>query len=173
LNTEDSGTLSWNDDWQGGQQQSLESEVGDFVVRRKDGFHSYQLAVVVDDAAQGITRVVRGLDLLDNTPRQLFLQRLLGLPEPEYAHLPVVVEPDGAKLSKSRSSAAVAELVPTTALRLALKLLRQPEPPPHLENVQVLHAWAAAHWTPAALRGVVSLHVPKTNLDDVANLQLP
>ena len=138
----------------------MESEVGDFVVRRKDGYHAYQLAVVVDDAAQGITRVVRGMDLLDNTPRQLFLQRLLGLAEPEYAHLPLVVEPDGSKLSKSRSSAAVAELPPTAALRLALQLLRQPEPPADVDNVRDLHAWANAHWNPAAFVGAANLQLP-------------
>ena len=159
VNTHNSGTLRWQDDWQGWQHQDLESEVGDFVVRRKDGFHAYQLAVVVDDAAQGITRVVRGVDLLDNTPRQLFLQRLLGLPEPEYAHLPLVVEADGTKLSKSRSSAAVAEMVPTTALLLSLKLLRQPEPPPCIENAHELHAWAAAHWNPVALSGAANFHL--------------
>jgi glutamyl-Q tRNA(Asp) synthetase len=173
LNTNNSGTLRWQDGWQGWQQQPLESEIGDFVIRRKDGFHAYQLAVVVDDGAQGITRVVRGMDLLDNTPRQLFLQRLLGLPEPEYAHLPLVVEPDGTKLSKSRSSAAVAELEPTTALRLALKLLRQPEPPPIVDTVHDLHAWAAAHWNPTALSGVANLHVPRVELAGMVNLQLP
>ena len=151
----------------------MEHEVGDFVVRRKDGFHAYQLAVVVDDAAQGVTRVVRGMDLLDNTPRQLFLQRLLGLPEPEYAHLPLVVAPDGTKLSKSRSSAAVAELAPISALRLALKLLRQPEPPPILDTVHDLHAWAATHWNPAALSGVANLHVPRVELAGMVKLQLP
>ena len=160
LNTQNSGTLRWRDDWQGWHEQALESDIGDFVVRRKDGFHAYQLAVVVDDAAQGITRVVRGIDLLDNTPRQLFLQRLLGLPQPEYAHLPLVVEPDGTKLSKSRSSAAVAELAPTSALRLALKLLRQPEPPPVLNTPDDLHAWAAANWNPTVLSGVANLHLP-------------
>ena len=160
VNTKESGTLRWRDDWQGWQEQALESEVGDFVVRRKDGYHAYQLAVVVDDAAQGITRVVRGMDLLDNTPRQLFLQRLLGLAEPEYAHLPLVVEPDGSKLSKSRSSAAVAELPPTAALRLALQLLRQPEPPADVDNVRDLHAWANAHWNPAAFVGAANLQLP-------------
>ena len=173
LDTSDSGTLRWKDDWQGWHEQALASEIGDFVVRRKDGFHAYQLAVVVDDAAQGITRIVRGMDLLDNTPRQLFLQRLLGLPEPEYAHLPVVVEPDGTKLSKSRSSAAVAALAPTTALRLALQLLRQPEPPPGLDNEHDLHTWAAIHWNPAALSGVANLHLPTVDLAGAPNLQLP
>jgi glutamyl-Q tRNA(Asp) synthetase len=174
LDTSDSGTLRWKDDWQGWHEQALASEIGDFVVRRKDGFHAYQLAVVVDDAAQGITRIVRGMDLLDNTPRQLFLQRLLGLPEPEYAHLPVVVEPDGTKLSKSRSSAAVAALAPTTALRLALQLLRQPEPPPGLDNAHDLHTWAAMHWNPAALSGVANLHLPTVDLvAGTSNLQLP
>ena len=160
LNTQDSGTLRWQDSWQGWQQQALENDIGDFVIRRKDGFHAYQLAVVVDDGAQGITRVVRGMDLLDNTPRQLFLQRLLGLSEPEYAHLPLVVEPDGTKLSKSRSSAAVAALGPTTALRLALKLLRQPEPPTVLNNPHDLHTWAAAQWNPTVLSSVTHLHLP-------------
>ena len=159
VSTQDSGTLRWLDAWQGWQQQALESEVGDFVVRRKDGFHAYQLAVVVDDAAQGVTRVVRGMDLLDNTPRQRFLQRLLRLPEPEYAHLPLLVEPDGTKLSKSQSSAAVAALAPITALRLALKLLRQPEPPPRIESVHDLHVWAATHWNPAALSGLANIHL--------------
>ncbi len=130
------------------------------MVRRKDGFHAYQLAVVVDDADQGITRVVRGMDLLDNTPRQLFLQSLLGLPHPEYAHFPLVVEADGSKLSKSRSSQAIATAAATEALRLALALLRQPVPPAALETPAELHEWAARHWNPAPLRGLASVHLP-------------
>lgn len=158
--TEKSGTFHWHDDWQGPQQQPLEAAVGDFVVRRKDGFHAYQLAVVVDDAAQGITRVVRGCDLLDNTPRQLFLQSLLGVPHPEYAHLPLVTERDGTKLAKSRSSAAIDALPPDAALRLALQLLRQPPPPQPLENPEELHRWAAEHWNPVAFRGLAHVHLP-------------
>lgn len=160
VDTRESGTFHWRDDWQGPQQQTLETEIGDFVVRRKDGFHAYQLAVVVDDAFQGITRVVRGTDLLDNTPRQLFLQSLLGLPHPAYAHLPLVVEADGSKLSKSRSSRAIATAPATAALRQALALLRQPVPPTALETPADIQTWAARHWTPAPLNGVASVHLP-------------
>lgn len=155
-----SGAFHWRDDWQGPQRQVLESEVGDFVVRRKDGFHAYQLAVVVDDAAQGITRVVRGMDLLDNTPRQLFLQSLLGVPHPEYAHLPLVVETDGSKLSKSRSSQAISRMAPNQALRTALSLLRQPAPPSELSAPSELHDWATRHWTPEALQGLRQVCLP-------------
>lgn len=160
VNTKDSGTFHWHDDWQGPQEQHLEAAVGDFVVRRKDGFHAYQLAVVVDDAAQGITRVVRGMDLQDNTARQIFLQQLLGVPHPEYAHLPLVVEPDGSKLAKSRSSDAVATLPPVAALRLALRLLQQPSPPSALDTPEEVQAWATRHWNPAVLRGRTSVHLP-------------
>lgn len=86
-----------------------EDEVDDFVVRRNDGSHAYQLAVVVDDAAQGIGEVVRGADLVDSTPRQLLLYRLLGLPEPNYAHVPLVLGPDGRRLAKRHGSVTLAD----------------------------------------------------------------
>lgn len=160
VNTQNSGTFHWQDAWQGPQQQDLEAEVGDFVIRRKDGFHAYQLAVVVDDSAQGITRVVRGMDLQDNTPRQLFLQSLLGFGHPQYAHLPLVVESDGAKLSKTRSSQAIANTLPAAALRQALGLLRQSPPPMGMDTPESIQQWAARHWDPVPLFGVATVQLP-------------
>lgn len=161
LLTDGVGTIEWRDLWQGRQRQELGREVGDFVLRRKDGFHAYQLAVVVDDAAQGITRVVRGADLLDNTPRQLHLQQLLGLPHPAYAHVPLVVEPDGTRLAKSRSSAAIARIPPDRALRLALMLLRQAPPPAEMADAAELLEHALQHWNPAVL-----YNISETKLDN-------
>ena len=92
---------------QGHVEQRIESEIGDFVVRRRDGLFAYQFAVTVDDADQGVTNVVRGADLLDSTARQMHLQRLLGLPTPQYLHIPVAVNKLGQKLSKQTLAAAV------------------------------------------------------------------
>ncbi len=89
---------------QGDYQQHLGREVGDFVIQRRDGLYAYQLAVVLDDAWQGVTDIVRGADLLDNTPRQLYLQELLGFSQPRYLHIPLIVQPDGHKLGKSYRS---------------------------------------------------------------------
>jgi len=99
--------IRFEDAIQGGITQDLEHQVGDFVLKRADGLFAYQLAVVVDDAEQGITHVMRGADLLDSTPRQIHLQRLLGYPVPAYAHLPVAVNAQGEKLSKQTFAAAV------------------------------------------------------------------
>ncbi|KFL37626.1 tRNA glutamyl-Q(34) synthetase GluQRS [Arenimonas donghaensis] len=119
------GRLGFQDRIQGEFSQDLESEVGDFVLRRADGFWAYQLAVVVDDAAQGITDVVRGADLLDSTPRQIYLQHCLGLPTPGYAHLPLVLDEQGLKLGKSLAALPVDAQAPLPALHAAWCFLGQ------------------------------------------------
>ncbi len=117
--------IGLDDAIQGRFEQNLAEDVGDFVIRRADGLWAYQLAVVVDDAAQGITEVVRGADLLDSTPRQRWLQRRLGLPPPSWAHLPLVVDADGRKLSKSTAALPVDPAEPLPALRAAWRFLGQ------------------------------------------------
>ncbi len=140
-------TLAFQDAIQGEYRQQLEREVGDFVLRRADGLFTYQLAAVVDDAAQGVTQVVRGADLLDSTPRQMVLQRLLGLSTPEYAHLPVAVDAHGDKLSKQTGALPLDERNPGPVLWAALRFLGQ-QPPSELagEAAPAIIAWAVAHW---------------------------
>ena len=108
--------LHWHDRWLGAQQQDIARYLGDFVLKRADGFWAYQLAVVVDDAAQGISHVVRGADLADNTARQILLQRALGLPLPIYMHTPVVLAANGGKLSKQQGAPALDVSTPAKAL---------------------------------------------------------
>jgi glutamyl-Q tRNA(Asp) synthetase len=128
--------------------------MGDVVVERRDGVASYQLAVVVDDAFQSVTRVVRGADLLASTPWQIDLQRALGLPRPIYGHLPLLTEPDGAKLSKSRRSLPLELTAIPEALTLTLTHLSQ-APPADLDHASIkdVWKWAVAHWKPQALAG--------------------
>jgi glutamyl-Q tRNA(Asp) synthetase len=146
LRTQGEGDLDTQIDWQdrrlGPQHQNLSAEVGDFVLRRADGIWAYQLAVVVDDAAQGITHVVRGEDLADNTPRQIHLQRVLGLPTPRYAHTPLVLAADGQKLSKQNGAQPLALEDPLALLRSAGPTLQLP----------VLEATTVAAWLAAATR---------------------
>jgi glutamyl-Q tRNA(Asp) synthetase len=136
---------------QGEIEQSVEREVGDFVLRRADGVISYQLAVVVDDAAQGVTDVVRGADLLDSTARQIHLQRLLGLPTPRYLHVPVATNATGEKLSK-QTRAADAQ---AGDIAQALEFLGMP-PPAGLAGKELLE-WSVRHWDPVRVPQVRSL----------------
>ena len=122
----DPGEMHWQDRRLGAQQQDVAAEVGDFVLRRADGLWAYQLAVVVDDAAQGITHVVRGEDLADNTPRQILLQRALGLPTPSYLHTPLVRDASGEKLSKQNGAKALDLRDPLAALQTAAAELGLP-----------------------------------------------
>ena len=122
----DGTAVRFVDGIQGRYEQQLDSEVGDFVLRRADGFWAYQLAVVVDDGAQAISDVVRGADLLDSTPRQILVQRALDLPTPRYAHLPMVVDAAGRKLSKSSAALPVDSAYPLPSLRVAWSVLGQP-----------------------------------------------
>ena len=115
--------ITWSDRWLGPQRQNLAHAVGDFVLKRADGLWAYQLAVVVDDAAQGISHVVRGADLADNTPRQIHLQRLLGLPAPSYLHTPLVRGDDGEKLAKGNGARALDLRDPLAALNAAAGVL--------------------------------------------------
>jgi glutamyl-Q tRNA(Asp) synthetase len=131
--------VSWCDRRLGAQQQDVATEVGDFVLKRADGFWAYQLAVVVDDALQGITDVVRGEDLADNTPRQILLQRALGLPTPRYLHTPLVRGANGEKLSKQNGAQPLDTSEPLAALNAAASVLglkAQTAPVP-----QALHHW--------------------------------
>lgn len=157
--TGDPGHLtSFLDRLQGPVSQDVARDVGDFVIRRRDGFHAYQLAVVVDDADQGVSEVVRGCDLLDNTPRQRRLQQALGLPAPDYCHLPLLVEPDGTKLAKRRRSVPLDPEQAPALLWRALQLLQQ-APPEALRRAALadLWAWALEHWTLEPLRGLHSV----------------
>ncbi|MCL6711382.1 tRNA glutamyl-Q(34) synthetase GluQRS [Pseudomonas sp. R2.Fl] len=118
--------IGFEDGLQGHFEQDVHAEAGDVVLRRADGYWAYQLAVVVDDAAQGFTDIVRGADLLDSTPRQIHLQHALGLPTPRYLHLPLVVDGEGQKLSKSMAALPIDAADPLPALRAAWTALGQP-----------------------------------------------
>ncbi|MEM5342691.1 tRNA glutamyl-Q(34) synthetase GluQRS [Paraburkholderia azotifigens] len=119
----DAAIVTFKDRWQGQQTQNLATEVGDFVLRRADDQWAYQLAVVVDDAEQGITHIVRGADLLDSTARQIYLQRCLGVVTPSYLHVPVVTNADGDKLSKQTGAAPLDTSKPLVALNEAARHL--------------------------------------------------
>ncbi len=153
--------IGFRDRLQGWQQQCLERDIGDFVVRRADGVFAYQLAVVVDDAAQGITHVVRGADLLASTPRQIWLQRQLGLPTPSYLHHAVVINENGEKLSKQTGASALDSRHPLPALARAWEFLAQPPPPAAPTSVADFWQWARLAWTPTLLPPVAMLPAPR------------
>ena len=153
--------LTLHDGLQPDHSYDCQRSIGDFVIRRRDHLWSYQLAVVVDDAAQGITHVVRGIDLIDSTARQHLLQQALGLPHPHYSHLPVAVERNGQKLSKQNLSLAVSGEDVTATLFTALQWLRQ-SPPDALASAgrdEILQ-WAVTHWQPARLSGLSGQPAP-------------
>lgn len=150
--------IQFVDGAQGIQVQRLESESGDFVIKRRDGLIAYHLAVVADDFDQGITEIVRGIDLIESTPRQIYLQQQLGMTTPRYLHIPVATNDDGQKLSKLTGAQAISADCTNTALFSALRALRQ-NPPASLADRALpnIWHWAIAHWDASAIRGVESV----------------
>lgn len=132
---------------QGKQSQKLETESGDFIVKRKDGLYSYQLAVVVDDAFQEISHIIRGIDLIDSTHRQIYLQNLLGYSQPVYGHIPIIVNASGQKLSKQHHAQAINLNQPSQALYQALVYLQQ-NPPAELKDCSTADIlnWGIKNW---------------------------
>ena len=149
------GHASFHDHLQGNFGQSIAETIGDFVVKRKDQLWAYQLAMVVDDYQQGVTHVVRGIDLIDSTLRQNMLQHALNYPVPSYAHIPVACGDDGQKLSKQNLAPALDLDNPQETLWQALSWLRQ-DPPENLRSncVKKMLAWAIEHWQPLKLQGI-------------------
>lgn len=145
---------------QGVQTQNIERDVGDFVLLRADSVWAYQLVVVVDDAFQGVNQVVRGADLLDSTPRQIFLQQLLGYPMPAYMHIPVIANASGEKLSKQTLAPALLAGREVEQLWQALSLLWQGPPVELLgADLRSLWRWAVAHWSIASIPGKRAISV--------------
>jgi glutamyl-Q tRNA(Asp) synthetase len=147
--------IGFDDEIQGRVLSDVSLECGDFVLKRRDGLFAYQLAVVVDDAEQRVTHVVRGADLLGSTARQILLQQCLGAPTPRYAHVPLATDQDGVKLSKSAGAGAVDATQPVEELWRCLDFLRQ-SPPEELRSAELeaLWGWAIDHWTTAPLQGL-------------------
>ncbi len=138
--------IEFNDRIQGPYGRHLDREPGDFVIHRGDGIVAYHLATVLDDAAAGITRIVRGADLIASTPRQIYLQKCLDLTIPDYAHLPVAVNAAGRKLSKQTHARPSHEMDAARLWRRSLKFLGQPAPPPDRLTISALREHAVAHW---------------------------
>lgn len=157
----DQQPVEFKDTWQGTIHQDCRRDAGDFVVLRRDGQFAYHLAVVVDDELQGITEVVRGADLLSSTPRQILLQRSLGYRTPAYAHLPLLTEPDGRKLAKSRRSVPLDAGRAGSQLWDVLRWLRQ-QPPDALKRAGTaeIWRWALENWRPAGIAGLREVRLP-------------
>ncbi|MCB5191795.1 tRNA glutamyl-Q(34) synthetase GluQRS [Methylobacillus arboreus] len=148
----DDQPISFHDAVQGEIGQVLSRDIGDFILKRADGLFAYQLAVVVDDEMQGITHIVRGADLLDSTPRQIFLQHALGYATPEYLHVPVAANAAGEKLSKQTLAQPLDSRDTTKDLWDVLAFLRQSPPIDLLkENHAYLWQWALQHWQPNSI----------------------
>jgi glutamyl-Q tRNA(Asp) synthetase len=164
----DNNIIEFEDSLHGLISQRLESETGDFILRRSDGIYAYQLAVVADDATQGITNVVRGADLLDSTPRQIYLQKLLGYSTPTYMHLPVAVNNQGEKLSKQTKAALLDISNPVKQLVEAVNFLGQESPIELLgSNVSSFWKWAIENWHPEKIHKKRTLPFPtKLRLND-------
>ena len=131
----------------GKQSQNIEQQCGDFIIKRRDGLFAYQLAIVVDDASQGITEIVRGADLIDSTPRQIYLQHLLNYPTPQYCHLPLAVDKQGNKICKSHGAKKVETKNKEKQLISSLNFLGQ-DPPDDLikSNINDIWSWAIKNW---------------------------
>ena len=154
--------ISFDDEFIGHVSQSLRSTVGDFIIKRRDGLFSYQLAVTVDDAFQAVTRVVRGSDLLNSTPRQIYLQQCLGYKQPSYAHVPIAVTSNGKKLSKQNLATGLPAGNESSNLCVALDWLQQC--PPHklssLPTAEII-SWAIQNWDQNKLPTNLTVPAPK------------
>lgn len=155
------GCVQFEDRSLGLQRTDVAATVGNFVLRRRDGLFAYQLAVVVDDAAQGVTDVVRGADLLSSTPRQMLLQQQLGLPRMRYLHLPLAVDRRGLKLSKSENAPAARGESPAASIVGVLEFLGQ-DPPVGLAQAGLAEVWrwGVSHWRPERFAGVATRPCP-------------
>jgi glutamyl-Q tRNA(Asp) synthetase len=153
--------LSFDDAIQGYQSQQLSRDIGDFVLKRADGLFAYQLAVVVDDASQYVTHIVRGADLLSSTPRQIYLQRLLGFEQPLYAHIPLAVNKQGEKLSKQNLASPINKQHANQLIFDALMFLGQ-NPPLSVKqsSLSEIWQWAKQNWQCSRIS-----HYPSINIE--------
>ena len=138
--------IEFNDLVMGPQKFALDATLPNFIVKRRDGLYAYQLAAAVDDAAPAISHVIRGADLLESTPRQMFLRQMLGLPDPEFGHTHVLRHPDGSKLSKQTGAPALNDGEALVNIRATLSALGQPAPSSACKSVRDAKAWALDHW---------------------------